>query len=193
MKIIRNILYRIYYLINFVILKMNKVSVGTDIQIDGIILAMNKGNFRIGNNVRINSDKYKNVIGGDTRTSFVISKLASLTIGNHVSISNSAFYCANNIIIEDYVMIGGNCKIWDSDFHPVNPVMRKQAPNENFKTRPIHIKESAFIGGSTIILKGVTIGKNSVIGAGSVVSRNVPDNEIWAGNPAQFIKKLTNE
>ncbi|WP_221394628.1 DapH/DapD/GlmU-related protein [Dyadobacter sp. NIV53] len=172
------------------ILKINKVTVGSHIQIDGILLAMNKGSFRIGNNVRINSDKYKNVIGGDTRTSFVIGKLASLNIGNHVSISNSAFYCANNITIDDFVMIGGNCKIWDSDFHPIDPVMRKTAPNENFKTRPIHIKESAFIGGSTIILKGVTIGKNSVIGAGSVVSRDIPDNQIWAGNPAQFIKNI---
>lgn len=53
----------------------------------------------------------------------------------------------------------------------------------------VRIKEGAFIGISTIILKPVTIGKNAIIGAGSVVTKDIPDNEVWAGNPAKFIKK----
>ena len=48
----------------------------------------------------------------------------------------------------------------------------------------------AFIGAHSIVLKGVTIGKHSVIGAGSVVTKNIPDNEVWAGNPARFIRRL---
>jgi len=58
------------------------------------------------------------------------------------------------------------------------------------KTAPIIIKDNAFIGGSTIILKGYTIGENSVIAAGSVVTGVVSDNEIWGGNPARFIRRL---
>lgn len=57
-------------------------------------------------------------------------------------------------------------------------------------TKPVTIKENAFIGAHSTILKGVTIGKNSIIGACSVVTKNVPDNEIWAGNPAKFVKKI---
>lgn len=52
----------------------------------------------------------------------------------------------------------------------------------------VHIKENAFIGARTIICKPVTIGKNAIVGAGSVVTKDIPDNEIWAGNPARFIR-----
>lgn len=58
------------------------------------------------------------------------------------------------------------------------------------KTKPVIIKDGAFIGTDCIILKGVTIGEKSVIGAGSVVTKSVPDGEIWAGNPAKFIRKV---
>ena len=55
---------------------------------------------------------------------------------------------------------------------------------------PVVIKDGAFIGAHTIVLKGVTIGERSIVGAGSVVTRSIPDYEIWAGNPAKFIKKV---
>ena len=58
------------------------------------------------------------------------------------------------------------------------------------KILPVTIKDNAFIGAHSIILKGVTIGEKSIIGAGSVVARDVPDGEIWAGNPAKFIKNI---
>lgn len=53
----------------------------------------------------------------------------------------------------------------------------------------IRIKDNAFIGANTVICNSVTIGSNSIVGAGSVVTKDIPDNEIWAGNPARFIKK----
>ena len=55
---------------------------------------------------------------------------------------------------------------------------------------PIAIGDNAFIGAHSTILKGVTIGANSIIGAASLVTTNIPDNEIWGGNPAKFIRKI---
>lgn len=185
----KSILHYLFYPLNYLMLKGSKVDF-KDFKIFGLLIIQNKGRMSIGQHLKINSNGFANVIGGDTRTSFVVKKGALMQIGTNVRISNSAFYCQTQIVIEDNVMIGGSCKIWDSDFHPIDPDIRKVTPNEHYSTRPIHIKESAFIGGCSIILKGVTIGKNAVVGAGSVVSKSIPDNEIWAGNPARFIKKL---
>ena len=91
-------------------------------------------------------------------------------------------------------MIGGNCVIYDSDFHSLNPQDRKDRLKDknNAKKAKVIIEDNVFIGSHTTILKGVTIGKNSVIGACSVVTKNIPKNEVWAGNPISFIKKIDN-
>lgn len=112
-----------------------------------------------------------------------------LLIGNNVGISNSYISAYNNIQIEDNVMIGACCKIMDTDFHPVNYTERV-VYNGLAKTAPILIKEGAFIGACSIITKGVTIGEHAVIGAGSVVTCDIPKDEVWGGNHARFIKKL---
>ena len=157
----------------------------------GLVHIHNKGGKAVfGNNLRINSGIFGNPIGGDTRMLIRISRGATLTIGNNVAISNSAIVCRAGITIADNVMIGGSCKIWDTDFHPINPQQRLKTPNDNYVSKPISIEENAFIGAGSYILKGVTIGRNAVIGAGSVVSRNIPENQIWAGNPARFIKNV---
>lgn len=87
-------------------------------------------------------------------------------------------------------MIGGNCKIYDTDFHSIDYTNRMKKPDPTVKCEPVHIKQGAFIGACAVILKGVTIGEKSVVGAGSVVTKSIPDGEIWAGNPAKFIRKI---
>lgn len=85
---------------------------------------------------------------------------------------------------------GGTC-VYTTDFHSLDPKVRQT--NRDLKERksaPVIIEENVFIGAHCTILKGVTIGKNSIIGAGSVVTKSVPANEIWAGNPAKFIRKI---
>jgi acetyltransferase-like isoleucine patch superfamily enzyme len=162
------------------------------ISINGRIFIRNYGTIDIGKNFKANSGKNKNPIGGDVQLRLIVGKDALLQIGKNVGISNSTVVVKNKVEIHDYVKIGGGCRIWDSDFHDIDPERRKFEENgeSKVKTKPIIIKENAFIGGSSIILKGVTVGHNSVIGAGSVVTKSVPDNEIWAGNPAKFIRKL---
>ena len=86
-------------------------------------------------------------------------------------------------------MIGGGTTIVDSDFHSMNP-NDWHTPNDelNMLSKDVVIGDNVFIGMNVIILKGVHIGNNVIIAAGSVVSQNIPDNQVWGGNPATFIK-----
>ena len=121
----------------------------------------------------------------------MIGKNAKLTIGEDVGFSNSTICCREEITIGDHTIIGGNSKIWDTDFHPISIEQRKIDIDSNAKTSPIYIGKYVFIGADVTIMKGVSIGDFAVIGAGSVVRSNIPDNEVWAGNPAGFVKKLS--
>jgi acetyltransferase-like isoleucine patch superfamily enzyme len=188
LQFLRKIIFMPLTIINLIILSISKVHY-KKVHINGILFISNSGNIIFGKDVKINSSKYKNIIGGDYRSSFIVKKGALLKLGNNVRISNSAFYCAENIEIGDNVMIGGSTKIWDTDFHPLGPIERVENPNIGYKTKPIKIGNNVFIGGFSIILKGVNIGDGAIIGAGSVVSKDVPAGEIWAGNPAKFIRK----
>ena len=113
-----------------------------------------------------------------------------IKIGNNVGISGSTINSASSIIIGDNVIIGSGCLITDTDSHPLDFEGRQVGDMSKTKTSPIIIKEGAFIGARSIILKGVTIGQHSVIGAGSVVTKSVPDNVVACGNPAIVIRTL---
>ena len=161
-------------------------------KINGRIFIINEGKIQIGNNFSANSGKNVNTIGGDTVLRLIVRKNGNLTIGKHVGISNSTIVCKNEIEIGDYVLIGGGCKIWDTDFHSMGSMERMHKGDSKVKSIPISIGNYAFIGGSSTILKGVTIGCHSIVATGSVVTKNIPDNEIWGGNPARYIKTLKN-
>jgi acetyltransferase-like isoleucine patch superfamily enzyme len=74
----------------------------------------------------------------------------------------------------------------------LNPKFRADKLNDKKSAikKPVIIEDNVFIGAHSTILKGVTIGQNSIIGACSVVTKNIPQNEIWAGNPARFLKSI---
>ena len=153
------------------------------------IRSSNRNSITIGKNVQIRSGKAYNIIGGDTRLILRTIDAGQIRIGNGVGISNSAVVSANSITIEDDVFIGGSCAIYDTDFYSSEYDQRINQGDKNIKSAPVIIKRGAFIGSKCIILKGVTIGLESIVGAGSVVTKDIPDGEIWAGNPARFIKK----
>lgn len=173
--------------INFLRLKHNKIHYGKELVLNG--LPIFGGNVYIGDRCRINSGMQYNPIGGDNKT-MLLAYDGEIRIGNNVGMSNTTIVSKSSIIIEDNVRIGGSCKIYDTDFHSMVLEERLLATDPGVVSKPINIKEGAFIGAHTIVLKGVTIGKESVVGAGSVVSKSIPDGEIWAGNPARFIKRV---
>lgn len=152
-----------------------------------------QGQISIGANCRMKSGFVENPVGGNGRLSIWVEKAGKLHLGNNIGISNSTIVCTNSITIDDHVFIGGGCGIYDTDFHSLLPEQRQQRPDKTVKTAPIHIKRSSFIGGHSLILKGVVIGEGAIVGAGSVVTRSIPAGEIWAGNPARFIRSVYQE
>jgi acetyltransferase-like isoleucine patch superfamily enzyme len=189
-KVVVNSKKPIWYLINYLNFRISSISYKSFPKIIGFVVLKNRGKISFGSNININSYKYGNPVGFNDKTYLFCSPKGCMEIGNNVSMSRVLIFSQEHIIIEDNVMIGGGVQILDSDFHPLNSKERMIDDISKIKTKRIIIKKGSFIGANTIILKGAVIGVNSVIGAGSVVSSKVPDNEIWGGNPAKFLKKI---
>ena len=147
------------------------------------------GKCQFGSNlVMVNSAKHS-TLGKNNRCKFVVSADATLTMGSKVGMSNTTIVATKSIAIGNNVMIGGGVTIVDSDFHSLNPLhWHTNADEQNMISLPVVIKDNVFIGMDSIILKGVTIGNNVIIAAGSVVSKDIPNNQIWGGYPAKFIR-----
>jgi acetyltransferase-like isoleucine patch superfamily enzyme len=114
---------------------------------------------------------------------------AVLRIANDCGFTGTTLVAAERIEIGNRVAVGANVTITDTDFHPLHPDERRHDFLAG-QHAPVIIKDDVFIGMQSLILKGVTIGRGSVVGAGSVVTRNVPAGVIVAGNPAQIVKSL---
>ena len=127
---------------------------------------------------------------------------ASINIGNRCFIGNSKLICAQNIKIGNDVLISWGCTIIDHNSHSLIWNERKKDVLNwingnkiwtNVIIKPTKIENKAWIGFNVIILKGVTIGEGAIVGAGSVVTKDVPPYTIVAGNPAKIIKKVPHE
>ena len=114
---------------------------------------------------------------------------AQLCIGDNFGMTGGTLCAVQRITIGNQVMLGANCVVIDADFHPLTPEQRSTAPDGG-AIAPIAIQDNVFIGANSIILKGVTIGAESVIGAGSVVTKTIPPRSVAAGNPARVIAQL---
>lgn len=139
----------------------------------------------LGKNVEIRNGTWSNVVGVNHKTCLATrTKKAEIIIGDNVGISGSSIVAAESVRIGDNVLIGANCMIIDSDFHPLSHEERRYSKT-NIINEPVVIGDNVFIGANTIILKGTEIGNNAVIGAGSVVKGKIPENCIAFGNPAR--------
>lgn len=191
-KIFQTLTNQIYTPCAKIIFTLNGVSFGRKLKVRGFlnVSVTRKGSVLIGNNLSINSGNNHNIIGRQQRTIFWVD--GKLLIGNNTGISGTAIICNYDIEIGNNVKIGGNTVLYDTDFHSLDVDTRndKTKDKKKAKCQKVTIKDNVFIGAHSTILKGVTIGKNSIIAASSVVSKSIPDNEIWGGNPIKFIKKI---
>lgn len=183
-----------------ILMKMTKVEYGKNLLLKGMPVIFNKGGakLKIGDNVTIKSSFLSNLVGLYSRTIIVTrAPGAVIEIDDNVGISGATIYARKGIYIGENTCIGGNCKILDNDFHPIDMEDRIKLLNDVhggdsdlIPNREIYIGKNCFLGCNSIILKGTVLGEGCVVGAGAVVAGKFEDNCVIAGNPAKVIKKL---
>ena len=147
-------------------------------------------NVKVGAGVRIFNfvNAYGCEIGDNTKVGTFVEIQKNARIGRNCKISSHSFIC-EGVEIEDEVFIGHNVSfINDKVPRAARPDGSPQT-EADWKVVPTRVKKGASIGTSATILCGVTIGERAVVGAGSVVTRDVPDGAVVAGNPARILKK----
>ncbi|MBI3874556.1 MAG: acyltransferase [Verrucomicrobia bacterium] len=151
---------------------------------------------------RFRSKKERALVIGDHCTMdgvhFALGEEARVAIGNYCAFSNSLLLCELELRIGDYVVMGWNSTVADSDFHPISPAERVAdavacSHLSAGRTRPpiaklpVVIEDDVWIGPNVTILKGVRVGAGSLIEAGALVTRDVPPRSRVLGNPAQVV------
>lgn len=182
------------------VMRATKVKYGRNLILEGVPVIFNKkgAGITIGENVIIKSSFLSNLVGLYSRTIIVTrTPGAYIHIGNNVGISGATIYARKGIEIGDNTAIGGNVKILDNDFHPLDVETRNKllrlhngGDSDLVPAREIKIGKNCFIGCNAIILKGTVLGDGCVVGAGAVVTGKFKDNMVIAGNPARVIRKL---
>lgn len=176
-----------------IFLKITHIKYGKKLTLKGVPFIYNKkgASITIGDNCVVKSSFLSNLVGLYCRT-IILTRIpgAVIEIGNNVGISGATIYARSKIVIGDHTNIGGNVKILDNDFHPIDADARLVDDKEQIGTAPIEIGKNCFIGCNVLILKGSKIGDNCVVGAGAVVSGNFEDNCVIAGNPARIIRRV---
>jgi acetyltransferase-like isoleucine patch superfamily enzyme len=146
---------------------------------------------KLGQNVAIHAfvNLYGCSIGDDSRVGAFVEIQKNANIGRNVKVSSHTFIC-EGVTIEDDVFVGHNVSFINDKYPRAtteNGIPQSEADWSVIKTV---VKRGASIGTSSTILCGITIGENAVIGAGSVVTHDVPANAIVAGNPARMMRKV---
>ena len=128
-------------------------------------------------------------IGDETKVGAFVEVQKNAKIGQRCKISSHTFIC-EGVTIEDYVFIGHNVTFINDAYPRATTPGGALKTGKDWKVEPTVVKRGASIGSGSTILSKVTVGENAIVGAGSVVTRDVPANAIVAGNPARLLRKL---
>jgi acetyltransferase-like isoleucine patch superfamily enzyme len=146
----------------------------------------------IGDRLELRSTVHSNPLGPNRQCILTTREPgAKLVIGSDFGMTGGSVICAQSVTIGDRVIVGSNTIITDTDFHPLDAERRRQVPQEG-ATAPLVIEDDVFIGMNVLILKGVRLGAGCVVGAGSVVTGDVPAEAVVAGNPARIVRPGVN-
>ncbi len=129
-------------------------------------------------------------IGDNTKIGTFVEIQKKAKIGNNCKISSHSFIC-EGVTIEDNVLVGHNVTFINDLYPKATTEDGKLQTEEDWNCVKTLVKKGASIGSSTTLLCGITVGENAIIGAGSVVTRDVPANTIVAGNPARVFRNIT--
>lgn len=194
---IRSAFYKAWNLLYFL---TKGVKFGRRMRVFDRVYLLGQGQVTIGDDFIFTSGSCINPICRNIRGAFyTVTPEARIEIGDRVGISSACLWAKERITIGNDVNIGGDCLIMDNDAHPHNYKLRRrgyaaeagrEAYLKKIPTAPIVIGDDVWIGARCQILKGVIIGDRSIIAAGSIVTKNVPADEIWGGVPARFLKKV---
>jgi UDP-2-acetamido-3-amino-2,3-dideoxy-glucuronate N-acetyltransferase len=145
----------------------------------------------LGKDVKIHAfvNLYGCSIGDDTRIGVFVEIQKNARIGKNCKISSHTFIC-EGVIIEDSVFIGHNVTFINDKYPRSTNNNGELQTEEDWKVEPTIVKKGASIGSGATILGNVTIGENAIVGAGSVVTKDVPPNTIVAGNPARIFRTI---
>lgn len=180
--------------LNLLRCKHHKISVFTNVNGGGCIMngenvhgndvyVHNEGSISFGDAVWLNSFPNGCMFRTALNTYFPCAKIS---IGNRCKINGTVFHANQEILMGDDCRIGPGTVICDNDSHRV--ALSVEERSKTPVSAPIHIGNNVWIGMNCIILKGVNIGDNVIIAAGSIVTKCCEPNAIYAGNPAKFIK-----
>ena len=181
----RTIKGHVYKIINYSCAYWWGVKIGNGCKFQGKMYfnRIQNSEIRIGNNCTFNSSHNSNLIG--VYSPCMVSTIkggAKVKIGNGCGFSGTVIGAALHIELGDNVRCGANTLITDSDWH-----------SDDYRTgddKPVIIEDNVWLGYGVKVLKGVRIGKNSLIGANSVVTKDIPANVVAVGNPCRIIKQL---
>jgi acetyltransferase-like isoleucine patch superfamily enzyme len=144
----------------------------------------------LGANVKISAfvNLYGCTIGDNTKLGAFVEIQRGAAIGKNCKISSHTFIC-EGVTVQDNVFIGHNVTFINDKYPKATGADGNLQTEEDWSVMPTLVENGASIGSSVTILCGVTIGAGALVGAGSVVTKDIPPGEIWAGNPARFVRK----
>jgi len=151
-------------------------------------------NVKLGNGVKLSRfiNLYGCEIGDNVKIGAFVEIQKNATVGNNCKVSSHSFIC-EGVKIEDNVFIGHSVT-FINDSYPRATTAEGQLQNEkDWKVEQTLVKKGASIGSGSTVLSKVVIGENAIVGAGSVVTKDVPANAIVAGNPAKLLRYITTE